>query len=43
LERPIDGGLDKVGGFRDNLTFGEVIAECAIRPEIFKSPAIIGG
>lgn len=27
--------------FRDNLTFGEVIAECAIHLEICESPVII--
>ena len=27
--------------FRDNLTFGEVIAECAIHLEIYESPVII--
>ena len=28
--------------FRDNLTFGEVIVECAIHQEIYESPVIIG-
>jgi hypothetical protein len=28
--------------FRDNLTFGEVIAECAIHLEICGSPVTIG-
>ena len=42
LERPADTGLSAWSGFRDNLTFGEVIAECAIRPEIFGSPVITG-
>jgi hypothetical protein len=42
LERSADTGLSAWSGLRDNLTFGEVIAECAIRPEIFESPVITG-
>jgi type I restriction enzyme S subunit len=40
---PADAGLEHFVGFHVNLTFGEVNVECAVRPEIFGSPVIIGG
>jgi hypothetical protein len=36
-----DAGSAHRGGFRDNLTFGEVMAECVHRPEISESPVIM--
>jgi hypothetical protein len=40
---PAEAGLGHFAGFHVNLTFGEVNVECAVRPEIFGSPVIIGG